>query len=660
MANLVGSGINEGQSSSRPPYFDGSNYGYWKIRMMIYLKSIDYKLWFNVIKGPNILTKKVNDKDVPKLEDECDEDELKKLAFNARTMNYLYCALSCDEFNRVSMCSSAKEIWDILEVTYEGTSQVKETKISMLVHNYELFKMNENESITEMFTRFTNITNSLKGLGKEYSTSENVRKILRCLPKNWEAKVTAIQEAKDLTKLSLEELIGSLMTHEITIKENMEDESKKKKSIALKSITLEVDSEDEDVLDEDDIAYFSRKYKNFIKRKKQFKKNFSNQRESKGEKNKKDEVICYECKKPGHIRTDCPLLKSSKKFKKKAMKATWDDSDESESGSDEEVANFCFMAHSDNCDEQDDEVTLESPSYDELFETFENMQNELEKLGSKYNVLRKKYNTLTSENKTLLDEITCLKLHEHDIVKIDKIDVSCDEHALDCDEKNILLDKVKFLEQDCCEKDNLLKLLKEKELNVLHELDKANKSIKKLTIGAQRLDKIIEVGKSYGDKRGVGYIDEVSTPSTSKTIFVKASPLVSKLNIPKIVSKHDKSSFVPICHYCGVKGHIRPKCFKLKYAHTTSRRKFSPKAKFHNTLRNNFSKKSRVHNFIIRDKSLYNVVCFSCGKYGHKSYSCYLSKSNVVNVDAKVKWIPKFKNANLLGPKQIWVPKDQT
>ena len=44
----------------------------------------------------------------------------------------------------------------------------------------------------------------------------------------------------------------------------------------------------------------------------------------------KDQPICYECKKPGYFRTDCPKLKkASKKIKKKAMIATWSDSDES-------------------------------------------------------------------------------------------------------------------------------------------------------------------------------------------------------------------------------------------------------------------------------------------------------------------------------------------
>lgn len=658
MANLVASGIIEGKSTSRPPFFDGSNYAYWKAKMKIYLQSIDYNLWLIVTKGPYIPMKKVDNVDKPKLEEEYDENEMKKCSLNAKAINCMYCALSKDEFNRISMCSSAQEIWNTLEITHEGTNQVKESKISMLVHNYELFKMDANESITDMFTRFTNIINALKGLGKVYTTSENVRKILRSLPKTWEAKVTAIQEAKDLTKLPLEELIGSLMTHEITMKEHLEDESKKKKSIALKTISFEVDSEDEDALDEDDIAYFSRKYKNFIKRKKQFKKHLSTQRESKGEKSKKDEVICYECKKPGHIRTDCPLLKSSKKSKKKAMKATWDDSSESESGSDvEEVARICLMAHSDKDDVLDDEVNLEPPSYDELFETFESMQNDLEKLSSKYVVLKKKYNALSSENKSLLDKIACFKNNEH-VVQIDEMKVSCDKHACVCDEKNALLDKVRFLEHDSCEKDNLIKLLKEKELNALQELDKAKESIKKLTIGAQKLDKIIEVGKPYGDKRGLGYIDECSTPS-SKTIFVKASSIVP--NMLNVVSNNAKSSFVPICHNCGVEGHIRPKCFKLKYAHnTSSRRNFSQRAKFYNAPRENFSKKSKVHKYVLKDRSLHNLVCFSCGKYGHKAYSCYLSRSNAFNANAKMKWIPKFVNANTLGPKQVWVPKNQT
>ncbi|GAV89529.1 UBN2 domain-containing protein, partial [Cephalotus follicularis] len=123
----------------------------------------------------------------------------------------------------------------LLEVTYEGTNQVKESKISMLVHEYELFFMLDNESVSDMFTRFTTIINSLKNLGKSYSYQELVRKILRCLLKSWTPKVTAIEEAKDLSTLPLEQLLSSSMTHETTMKNHEHVETKNKKPIALKA-----------------------------------------------------------------------------------------------------------------------------------------------------------------------------------------------------------------------------------------------------------------------------------------------------------------------------------------------------------------------------------------------------------------------------------------
>mgnify|MGYP003703435101 CR=1 FL=1 len=87
----------------------------------------------------------------------------------------------------------------------------------MLIHDYELFTMKSFVYISVMFYKFTNIINALKSLGKSYTNGELVRKILKCLPNEWEAKVTAIQEAKDLTKLGFEEILGSLMPHELSM-----------------------------------------------------------------------------------------------------------------------------------------------------------------------------------------------------------------------------------------------------------------------------------------------------------------------------------------------------------------------------------------------------------------------------------------------------------
>ena len=111
----------------------------------------------------------------------------------------------------------AKEIWRLLEITHGGTNQVKESKINIFMHNYELFSMRDFESIIEMFSRFMVIVNELQALRKTYTEKEKVMKISKSLSKKWELKVTTIQEVKDLTKLPLEEFIGSLMTHEINL-----------------------------------------------------------------------------------------------------------------------------------------------------------------------------------------------------------------------------------------------------------------------------------------------------------------------------------------------------------------------------------------------------------------------------------------------------------
>ena len=128
--------------------------------------------------------------------------------------------------------------------------------------------MKEIETIVEMITTFTDIVNGLEVLGKTYKEFEKVMKILRSLPSKWHTKVTAIQEAKDLTKLPMEELIGSLMTYEINLtKKLQEGEDKKKKSIALKATTKkEEDVEEEKLSDEDgDLTLITRKLNKYMR-----------------------------------------------------------------------------------------------------------------------------------------------------------------------------------------------------------------------------------------------------------------------------------------------------------------------------------------------------------------------------------------------------------
>ena len=84
------------------------------------------------------------------------------------------------------------------------------------MYDFELFRMKPSETIVDMYTRFMDIVNGLKSLGKSFSDFELVNKVLRSLSKTWDSKVTAIQESKNLNQFPLEELIGSLITYEMT------------------------------------------------------------------------------------------------------------------------------------------------------------------------------------------------------------------------------------------------------------------------------------------------------------------------------------------------------------------------------------------------------------------------------------------------------------
>ena len=89
-----------------------------------------------------------------------------------------------------------------------------------------------------MTNRLNALVTTLRKLGRPFSREEVNNKILRILPKkDWESRVTSIEEAQDLANLQTDVLIGKLLTHELTIKQRSEEQLEKedkRKAIALK------------------------------------------------------------------------------------------------------------------------------------------------------------------------------------------------------------------------------------------------------------------------------------------------------------------------------------------------------------------------------------------------------------------------------------------
>jgi ribosomal protein L18E len=74
----------------------------------------------------------------------------KRVQLNAKVISLFYNALSVNEYNKITACEIAKQILDRLEMEHEGTPQVNESNIDRLMHQFEIFKMQEHEKITDM------------------------------------------------------------------------------------------------------------------------------------------------------------------------------------------------------------------------------------------------------------------------------------------------------------------------------------------------------------------------------------------------------------------------------------------------------------------------------------------------------------------------------
>ena len=166
------------------------------------------------------------------------------------------------------------------------------------------------------------------------------------MPRSWEAKVTAIQEAKHLKTLSLDELIGNLQTYKLRNSQQQE-EIKKDRRLALKIM-----EEDSSELDEEDMAMLTRKFKKFFKK---TKAGTRQKQPGRFQNTDRDQFTgCFKCGKLDHIIKNYPQLKeeqesespkrqfrrkggnsSGKKFTR-AMLAAWGDSTNDKEGSEEE------------------------------------------------------------------------------------------------------------------------------------------------------------------------------------------------------------------------------------------------------------------------------------------------------------------------------------
>nr|GEW30204.1 zf-CCHC domain-containing protein/DUF4219 domain-containing protein/UBN2 domain-containing protein [Tanacetum cinerariifolium] len=298
----------EGQSMQRPPLSESDGFIYWKNRFETYVKSKDLDLWHVITYGdfPPIQNNPETKKDEVVPFDKQNDDLKKKLAKNIEAKMVIYNVLPRKEYKRIFMCKTAKEIWVTLLITHQG-----------------------------------------------FSSKNYVMKFLRALHPKWHTKVTTIEELKDLTSISLDELIGNLKVYEVIIKkysDMVKGKREQNRSLALKA-KKESSDEDSSTSDSEDEEYAMamRDFKKFFKRRGRFVRQPHDERKSsqrsKDNKNGKGERKCFKCGDPNHLIREYPKL--SRNYNQRAfVGGSWSDSDEDEEERTKDEK--CLMAKASN------------------------------------------------------------------------------------------------------------------------------------------------------------------------------------------------------------------------------------------------------------------------------------------------------------------------
>ena len=182
--------------------------------------------------------------------------------FNSRILNALFNVVTNKEFKKISLTETTKEVWTIFQTTYEGTKDVKDSKLWRLTTSFEEIKMEEDELFDEFYVKLKDIVNLVFNLRETIPEPKIVRKVLRSLPERFHAKITVIEESTDIDKIPLTELVGNLQTYELGL--TRISKIGKGKSMALKTKSIETDESSDDE-DSKMKSYITKQFKKFMK-----------------------------------------------------------------------------------------------------------------------------------------------------------------------------------------------------------------------------------------------------------------------------------------------------------------------------------------------------------------------------------------------------------
>ncbi|KAL6348546.1 hypothetical protein AAG906_013166 [Vitis piasezkii] len=200
-------------SVSQPaiPIFKGECYEFWSIKMKTLFKSQD--LWDLVENG------------YPYPDEEARLKENTKK--DSKALFFIQQAVHESIFSKIAAATTTKEAWTTLKTAFQGSSKVITVKLQSLRRDFETLHMKNGESVQDFLSRVAAIVNQMRSYGEDILDQTVVAKVLRSLTPKFDHVVATIEESKDLSTYSFDELMGSLQSHEVRLSRTEEKNEEK-------------------------------------------------------------------------------------------------------------------------------------------------------------------------------------------------------------------------------------------------------------------------------------------------------------------------------------------------------------------------------------------------------------------------------------------------
>ncbi|XP_017976517.1 PREDICTED: uncharacterized protein LOC108662012 [Theobroma cacao] len=189
-----------------PPNFNGENYAIWSVKMEAYLRG--YDLWDVIESGGEVLVLRKN-ATLAQIKQH-NEEVIKRY----RVLTCMHGAISDAVFTRIMGAKSAKEAWDKLKEEFQGSERTKQMQVMNLLREFETLRMRDTENVKDYINKIMRVVNQVRLLGENLSESRVVQKVLVSLSKKIESTITSLEGSKDLSTLTLIDVVNALQAAE--------------------------------------------------------------------------------------------------------------------------------------------------------------------------------------------------------------------------------------------------------------------------------------------------------------------------------------------------------------------------------------------------------------------------------------------------------------